>query len=85
MKWEIDRLPEFERGFAKLSADAQKRCNKEIEGLANAEDPRQMGKPLVGRNGYPYRFGNYRMIYDIIYKLTLIELYDVGKRSRIYN
>ena len=52
--------------------------------MANSENPRRLGDRLVG-GGYKYRFGNYRLIYDVQYKLTLLELYDVGKRGSIYD
>lgn len=42
-----------------------------------------LGDRLVG-GGYKYRFGNYRLIYDVVYSLTLLELYDVGKRGNVY-
>lgn len=61
----------------------QRRCDNAIVELANSENPRVLGDRLVG-GGYKYRFGDYRLIYDVEYSLTLLELYDVGKRGRIY-
>lgn len=84
MVWAVDRWPAFERGYAKLSSDAQRRCDNAIDELANSEDPRVLGDRLAG-GGYKYRFGDYRLIYDVAYRLTLLELYDVGKRGRIYD
>ena len=55
-----------------------------VDELANSENPRLLGDRLAG-GGYKYRFGNYRIIYDVVYSLTLLELYDVGKRGRIYD
>lgn len=84
MVWTVERRSAFERGYAKLSSDAQRRCDNAVDELANSENPRMLGSRLVG-GGYKYRFGDYRLIYDVVYSLTLLELYDVGKRGRIYD
>lgn len=84
MVWSVERRPAFERGYAKLSSDAQVRCDDAVAELANSENPRVLGDRLGG-GGYKYRFGDYRLIYDVVYSLTLRELYDVGKRGRIYD
>lgn len=55
-----------------------------VDELANAENPRNLGDRLVGGR-YKYRFGDYRLIYDVQYSLTLLELYKVGKRGRVYD
>ena len=52
--------------------------------MAESEDPRTLGDRLAG-GGYKYRFGDYRLIYNVVYSITLLELYDVGKRGRIYD
>lgn len=65
--------------------EAQSRCDVVVAELADSDDPNQLGDRLVGRNAYKYRFGDYRLIYSADYQLTLLELYDVGKRSRIYD
>lgn len=83
MTWHVERKAAFERGYAKLSSDAQMRCNGVVDMLANSEDPRVLGSRLVG-GGYKYRFGDYRLIYDVVYNLTLLELHNVGKRGRVY-
>ena len=76
--------PRLSAGYAKLSSDAQLRCDRVIEDLANSENPRLLGDRLAG-GGYKYRFGDYRLIYDVVFSLTLVELYNVGKRGRIYD
>ena len=47
--------------------------------------PRRLGERLSGLPYFKYRFGNYRLIYDFSRRLELLELYDVGKRSRVYD
>ena len=69
--------------YAKLASDMWKRCDSAVDEQANSENPRMLGDRLVG-GGYKYRFGNYRLIYDVVYNLTLLEMYDVGKRGNVY-
>ena len=66
MTWSVIRHPEFERGYAKLSSDIQRRCDGVIDELVNSENPRNLGDRLVGGR-YKYRFGDYRLIYDVQY------------------
>lgn len=51
-----------------------------------AQDPIALGKPL-GKNFkglYRYRFGNYRVIYDVNNDEVCIVIIKVGHRSTIY-
>lgn len=84
MTWSVVRHTGFERGYAKLSSDVQHRCDDIVDELASSKDPRSLGDRLSG-GGYKYRFGDYRLIYDVQYNLTLLELYKVGKRGRVYD
>ena len=85
MAWSVYKTLTFKRGYAKLASVAQSRCDTVIEELSNSDDPLQLGERLVGRSVCKYRFGNYRLIYGVDYQITLLELYDVGKRGRIYD
>ena len=83
MTWSVEKRPAFKRGYAKLASDARKRCDSAVDELANSENPRMLDDRLVG-GVYKYRFGNYRLIYDIVYRITLLELCNVGKRGNVY-
>ena len=51
-----------------------------------ADNPRPHGcKKLKGRTGYRIRKGNYRIIYDILDKILLIDIIAVGHRKDIYD
>jgi mRNA interferase RelE/StbE len=53
---------------------------------ALANDPRPFGyKKLKGRNGYRVRSGDYRVIYEIIDNILLINVIAVGHRRDIYD
>ena len=50
------------------------------------QNPRPNGcKKLKGRNGYRIRKGDYRIIYDIVDKILLVEIIAVGNRKDIYD
>ncbi|MBS1685948.1 MAG: type II toxin-antitoxin system RelE/ParE family toxin [Bacteroidetes bacterium] len=50
-----------------------------------AEDPRPVGcKKLKGRSGYRVRVGDYRIIYEVMDKVLLIEVVQLGHRKDIY-
>ena len=85
MTWEVERTAKFERGYAGLSYEAQRRCDGVVDELSQADDPRRLGERLSGVPYFKYRFGDYRLIYNFSRKVELLELYDVGKRSRIYD
>jgi mRNA interferase RelE/StbE len=48
-------------------------------------NPRPKGyKKLKGRKGYRIRVGDYRVIYEIIDDILLIDVIDLGHRKNIY-
>ena len=51
-----------------------------------ADDPRPHGyKKLKGRDGYRIRVGNYRVIYEIVDDLLIVEVINIGNRKDIYD
>ncbi|MEO5571385.1 MAG: type II toxin-antitoxin system RelE/ParE family toxin [Bacteroidia bacterium] len=51
-----------------------------------SDNPRPSGYiKLKGRSGYRVRKGNYRIIYDILDKLLLVDIIAIGDRKEIYN
>lgn len=52
---------------------------------ALADDPRPRGyKKLKGREAYRIRVADYRIIYDIMDDILLIDVIDLGHRRDIY-
>lgn len=50
-----------------------------------AENPKPQGyKKLKGRSGFRIRVGDYRIIYEIIDEILVIEIIDLGHRKDIY-
>jgi mRNA interferase RelE/StbE len=53
---------------------------------ALAENPRPYGyTKLTGRDGYRIRVGTYRIIYDILDDMLIIEIVNVGSRGDVYD
>jgi mRNA interferase RelE/StbE len=49
------------------------------------ENPRPYGyTKLTGRNGYRIRVGTYRIIYDILDDILIVEIVNVGSRGDVY-
>jgi mRNA interferase RelE/StbE len=78
-----------------ISKTAQKQLNKLPDEIADrlidsikdlAVEPRPNGcKKLKGREAYRIRVGDYRIIYEIIDKILLIDIVALGHRRDIYN
>ena len=50
-----------------------------------ADNPRPHGyKKLKGRDGYRVRVSEYRIIYDIVDSLLIVDIIDLGLRKDIY-
>jgi mRNA interferase RelE/StbE len=54
--------------------------------LSLVDDPRPIGcKKLKGRDGWRIRQGNYRIIYDILEEILVVDIIAVGHRKDVYN
>lgn len=79
----------------KITKSAQKQLNKFSNDIANhliteilklSTNPRpNNSKKLKGRDGYRIRKGNYRIIYDILDNILVVEVIAVGHRKDIYD
>lgn len=84
--------------MAKYSITLSKRAQKQLDKLSDnvaepifkgisklADNPRPHGyKKLKGRDGFRIRIGDYRVIYEIIETILLIDVIDLGHRKDIY-
>lgn len=53
--------------------------------LALADNPRPIGyKKLKGRDGYRIRVSDYRILYEIIDEILVVNVIEVGHRKEIY-
>ena len=77
-----------------FSKNAQKKLDRLSDAIANpiltaigslSSNPRPHGyRKLKGRKGYRIRVGDYRVIYEIIDDILLIDVIDLGHRREIY-
>lgn len=87
MKYHVELSKSAEKRLAKMDKSTAKNIISWIEdNLEGCENPRLLGKPLVGnRSGeWRYRIGDYRMIADIQDDRILILILEIGHRSKIY-
>ena len=71
------------KALAKINNPYYSAILKAIDELA--ENPRPFGyKKLTGRSGYRIRVGTYRIIYDILNDVLVVEIVNIGSRGEIY-
>ena len=84
--------------MAKYTVRLTKKAEKQLDKLSDhvalpildaieklADQPRPAGcKKLKGRSGYRIRQGNYRIIYEILDRVLLIDVIAIGHRKDIY-
>lgn len=86
MAWLIRSDKGVERSLAKLDQQIAKRITSKLREIANLDDPRSVGKPLVGNLAgmWRYRVGDYRIICYIDDGELVILVVDVDYRSEVY-
>ncbi len=71
------------KALLKINEPHYSAIKKQIYDLA--DEPRPKGyRKLKGRKGYRIRVGDYRVIYEIIDEILLIDVIDLGHRKDIY-
>lgn len=71
------------KALLKIKEPHYSAIKKQIYDLA--DEPRPKGyRKLKGRKGYRIRVGDYRVIYEIIDEILLIDVIDLGHRKDIY-
>jgi mRNA interferase RelE/StbE len=88
MAWTVDLAPAALKDLDKLGSKPRERILSFLNNrLAAQEDPRQLGKALVGQkyeNQWRYRVGDYRVIAEIKFDVVRILVVQVGHRGEIY-
>ncbi len=81
--YRIEVTPAALRDLRKLPRTIQPRVHGVIELLAR--DPRPpASRPLVGRDAYRVRVGDYRIIYQIRDDILLVVIVKLGHRREVY-
>lgn len=83
----IDFSQKAKKQFLKFDKQIQKQIKTFINKLKVLENPRSIGKPLVGnfRGFWRYRVGDYRLICKIEDKKLIIVIVEIDHRKNIYN
>ena len=88
MAWRIELPESTKKQLASLDRQNQKRIITYLrERLACSENPRTLGKPLIGpRLGayWRYRVGDYRLICAIHDDIVTIVVVEIGNRREVY-
>lgn len=86
MAWRIEVDKDVQRAMKKLDRQVAKRITSKLREISQLEDPRSMGKALVGNMAglWRYRVGDYRIVCDIEDDVLLVLVVDVAHRSEVY-
>ena len=88
MVWQIKLSNTARKQFAKLDPSVAKRLAKFLrERIAPLDDPRSVGKALLGSvlsSYWRYRIGDYRLVCEIQDGKLCILVVEVGDRKEIY-
>ncbi len=88
MPWTIEYASSVRKTVKKLDPQTRQRIRDFLETrLANADNPRHIGKALKGskfENLWRYRVGDHRIIAQINDKIVTILIIRIGHRKDIY-
>ncbi|MGE4344133.1 MAG: type II toxin-antitoxin system RelE/ParE family toxin [Geoalkalibacter sp.] len=87
MTWRVEIQEQALDDLRRLDPQARRRILKYFrERLESSENPRQLGKPLVGdRSGFwRYRIGDYRAICHLEDQVLTVLVVEIGHRKNIY-
>ncbi len=84
MSYKVEILKGALKQLKKLSPQLQERIQVKIDELAIEPRPNQVKKLKNRENAYRIRVGIYRVIYDIFDDILLVNVVEIGHRSKIY-
>lgn len=87
MVWRIELTASAKKELARLDRQAAGRITAFLrERVANAANPRNMGKALTGPLGklWRYRVGDYRILCEIQDDVLHVLVIKIGNRSDVY-
>jgi mRNA interferase RelE/StbE len=84
MSYSIQILRRAQKEMAQLSKQECERIKESV--LKLSDDPRPSGcKELMGREGWPIRVGDYRVIYKIDDTKQTVTVLHIGHRRDVYD
>ncbi|MHC0062133.1 type II toxin-antitoxin system RelE family toxin [Nostoc sp. UIC 10890] len=85
MSYKVEILKGALKQLKKLSPELQERILVKIDDLAIEPRPNGVKKLKGKENAYRIRLGEYRVIYDIFDDILVVNVVEVGHRSKVYN
>lgn len=84
MSYKVEILKGALKQLKKLSSELQERIQIKIDDLAIEPRPNGVKKLKGQENAYRIRVGEYRVIYDIFDDVLLVNVVEIGHRSKVY-
>jgi mRNA interferase RelE/StbE len=72
------------KDLRKLPASTEERVVETVEGLAENPFPRGVEKLSGSQHAYRIRLGDYRIVYEVVPELSLVEIQRVRHRKDVY-
>jgi mRNA interferase RelE/StbE len=84
MPFRIEWKKSTRKDLRKLPASAGERVVEAVEDLAENPFPRGVEKLSGSQHAYRIRLGDYRIVYEVVTELNLIEIQRVRHRKDVY-
>jgi mRNA interferase RelE/StbE len=84
VSYKVEILKGALKQLKKLSPELQERIQLKIDELAIEPRPNKVKKLKNRENAYRIRVGDYRIIYDIFDDILVVNVVEIGHRSKIY-
>lgn len=81
--YQVSIRPKVFKMLDKINEPVYSRIRAAIAALAGNPRPRGY-KKLSGRPGYRIRVGDYRVIYEILDEVLVVEVIQLGRRGGVY-
>lgn len=84
MSYRVEYTPKALKEIGKLDKAQVKRIRRFFGESLDLDNPRSRGKPLVGRDEWRYRVGDYRILCQIQDDVLLVLVAKVAHRREVY-
>ena len=84
--WKVEYSTQASRQLRKLDNSVRVLIERFVERLPEYPNPRDIGKVLTGQYAglWRYRVGDYRLICSIHDEVLIVEVVNIGHRSKVY-
>jgi mRNA interferase RelE/StbE len=82
--YQIEWRNSTRKDWRRISTQEVLRIIEAVEGLAENPFPQGCAKLSASDHAYRIRFGNYRVIYEVLNHVLMIEVIKIGHRKDVY-